>query len=196
MEELIAVRDIAVLLRKRKQHLFKVLKRLEIDTKKRRAVDGRNQLVAYITQEEYLRLRIELESRVNSEVFEGFVEAGVNDVGVFYLIQLEPEYDPGRFKVGFTVDIAERLRHLRCSAPFANVLQTWPCRPVWERTAIESVSVGYERLHTEVFRATSLEEVAVRCDRFFSVMPSLQSNRSDHTNGLTPPDPVSGSSSV
>lgn len=28
-----------------------------------------------------------------------------DDVGVFYVIQLEPQHDPGRIKVGFTTDV-------------------------------------------------------------------------------------------
>jgi hypothetical protein len=33
-----------------------------------------------------------------------------------------------------------------------------------------------KRLHTEVFRAPSLDEVEARCARFFSVMPDLTSS--------------------
>jgi hypothetical protein len=96
------------------------------------------------------------------------------DEGWFYLIQLEPDHDPGRLKVGFTTDLDGRLRHHRCSAPFAKYTKTWPCRRVWERTAIDSVTSGLEQLHTEVFRAPSVNEVEERGDRFFSVMPSVR----------------------
>ena len=177
MDEVIAVRDIATQHGKRKQTVFKVLKRLGIETTKQRSTNARNQLVAYITREEYVRVRVELDAIGTRDEVEDNAEFGADEVGVFYLIQLEPEFDPGRFKVGFALGMAERLRHLRCSAPFATVLRTWPCRPVWERTAIESVSAGCERLHTEVFRAASLDEVAARCDRFFAVMPPVQPSR-------------------
>jgi hypothetical protein len=106
-------------------------------------------------------------------VSDDFVSA---EVGVFYLIQLEPEFDPGRFKVGFAAGMSERLRQLRCSAPFATVVRSWPCRRLWEKTAIESVSAGCERLHTEVFRTGSLDEIIERCERFFAVMPPVQSS--------------------
>lgn len=177
VDEVIAVRDIAAQHGKRKQTVFKVLKRLGIETTKQRSTNGRNQLVAYITREEYVRLMMELDAIGTREETEDEAEVGVDEVGVFYLIQLEPEFDPGRFKVGFALGMAERLRHLRCSAPFAAVLRTWPCRPVWERTAIESISAGCERLHTEVFRTASLDEVATRCDQFFAVMPPVQPSR-------------------
>jgi hypothetical protein len=51
------------------------------------------------------------------------------------------------------------LRQLRCSAPYIQVMKTWPCRRLWEKTAIECVTEGCERLHTEVFRALFLETV-------------------------------------
>ena len=93
---------------------------------------------------------------------------------MFYLLQLEPEHDPGRIKVGFAVNLPERLRTLRCSAPFTKVVRTWPCKVLWERTAIESVTDGCNQLHTEVFRTASIESVVQRCDQFFSLMPKLQ----------------------
>ena len=59
-DDLIAVRDVAAEHGKRKQTVFKVLKRLGIETTKQRASSGKNQLVAYITQDDYRRLRAEL----------------------------------------------------------------------------------------------------------------------------------------
>jgi hypothetical protein len=97
----------------------------------------------------------------------------LDDVGFFYLIRLEPNHDPGRFKVGFTIELDGRLQKHRCSAPFAEYLKTWPCRRVWERAAIDCATYGCEKLHTEVFRADSLDKVSSRADTFFSVMPSL-----------------------
>lgn len=178
-EDLIAVRDIAAEHGKLKQTVFKVLKRLGIESTKQRASSGKNQLVAYITQDEYQRLSAELLVINNgTDTEDGAVEGteGCTPVeeGVFYLVQLEPELDPGRFKVGFAASLPERLRHLRCSAPFAAVLKSWPCRRLWEKTAIDCVSVGCERLHTEVFRAASLDEVVVRCEGFFAIMPPVQ----------------------
>ena len=94
--------------------------------------------------------------------------------GVFYLLLLEPEHDPGRFKVGFAVSLSERLRTLRCSAPFLKVVKTWPCKSLWEKTAIECVAESCKRLHTEVFRAQSIESVVEKCERFFELMLTLR----------------------
>ncbi len=180
-DDLISVIDVARQHGKRKATVFKVLKRLGIAPAKRRNASSQNQLVACITLEEFRIVAAELQRGADRDDAEAGDEDRPDDfvsaeVGVFYLIQLEPEFDPGRFKVGFAAGMAERLRQLRCSAPFAMVLQTWSCRRLWERTAIDSVSVGCEKLHTEVFRAESLDEVVGRCERFFAVMPPVQSS--------------------
>lgn len=92
---------------------------------------------------------------------------------MFYLVQLEPEHDPGRIKVGFTTDIDGRLRKHRCSAPFAQCLKTWPCQRIWERTVIDCVTTGLEKLHTEVFRTQSIESVIAKAEQFFAIMPRV-----------------------
>jgi hypothetical protein len=86
---------------------------------------------------------------------------------------LEPEHDPGGFKVGFATSLPESVRALRCSAPVLQVVKTWPRKLLWEKTAIECVADGCERLHTEVFRTRSIDSVVDKCERFFEVMPKL-----------------------
>lgn len=99
------------------------------------------------------------------------------EIGLFYLVQLEPDHDPGRFKAGFTSNMEERLRAHRCAAPFVKVIKTWPCRSLWEKTTIDCVCDGCERLHTEVFRSDSIDQVVEKCDEFFSLMPRLVDNQ-------------------
>lgn len=176
-DDLISVIDVADHHGKHKQTIFKVLRRLGIEASKRRDSSSRNQLVAYITQDDFRRVSEELSLFVarrepaidDNEEANDFISA---EVGVFYLIQLEPKLDPCRFKVGFAANMSDRLRALRCSAPFASVIRTWPCRRLWEKTAIDCVSAGCERLHTEVFRVSLLDEVVSKCEQFFSLMPS------------------------
>jgi hypothetical protein len=184
-QELISVIDVAHRHHKKKSTVFRVLKRLGITPHKRRDSSSGNQLVAYITIAEAERVGQELLAGANrlpqvSAHNQGSDEFVSAEIGVFYLIQLEPDHDSGRFKVGFAANMSERLRALRCSAPFAAVLQQWPCRRLWEKTAIDCVSAGCEQLHTEVFRTASLEHVIARCQQFFDLMPSVAGiNRSD-----------------
>ena len=176
-DDLISVIDVANHHGKQKQHIFKILKRLGIDTTKVRNSASKNQLVSYITQDDFRRISDELlsfaegmKSGQDDGESNGFVSS---EVGVFYLIQLEPELDPCRFKVGFATNMQDRLRALRCSAPIATVIKTWHCRRLWEKTAIDCVSAGCVRLHTEVFRTETIESVTDKCEQFFSLMPSL-----------------------
>jgi len=176
-DPVISVIDIARHSNKHKQTVFKVIKRLGIEMTMQRRSDSRNQMVAYVTEddseriaEELAGMRITLSQDSTDEALD-FVSA---EVGVFYLIQLEPNLDPVRFKVGFASNMTDRLRALRCSAPMAKIVATWRCRRLWEKTAIEAVTFGLERLHTEVFRAVAIEAVRQKCDAFFDVMPPLE----------------------
>jgi|SRR5271157_515687 len=176
-EDLISVGDLASQFGRKKQTVFKVLRRLRIEPRKLRSADRRGQLVSYVTADESRLVAAELRSadRPSKSAGEAATppEALPNDHGVFYLLLLEPKHDPGRFKVGFAVSLLERLRTLRCSAPFAEVARTWPCKTLWERTAIDCVTEGCQQLHTEVFRTESIEAVLQRCEQFFNLMPKL-----------------------
>lgn len=67
----------------------------------------------------------------------------------------------------------ERLRQLRCAAPFARIIGTWPCRRLWEQTAIDCVTADCEKIHTEVFKMDAIENVKNKCIQFFDLMPEI-----------------------
>ena len=174
----ISVIDLAAYHGIRKQQMFKVLKRLGVEPTKRLGTNNRGQLIAYITQGEASIVESALRSGDSPSASGDEDASSVPDVllaeqGVFYLLQLEPSHDPGRFKVGYAGNLPERLRALRCSAPFLQVVASWPCKRLWEKTAIESVSDDCERIHTEVFRTASLTSVREKCEKFFAMMPKL-----------------------
>jgi hypothetical protein len=171
-EELISVIDLAKKLETRKQTVFKVLNRLGITTMKQRHSGHKNQEIAYITIQAAKQVADSFKDRRNSNE-KAITDEITSSNGVFYLIQLEPTHDPGRFKVGFASCMPERLRHLRCSAPLAKLVATWPCRSLWERTAIDCVSIDCERIHTEVFRTVDIDKIQEKCKQFFSLMPNL-----------------------
>jgi hypothetical protein len=157
-----------------KQTVFKIAKRLGIQPIKRRDPARGNQLIALVTEADAAAIRDGYAQGRRSGVQENSeMPEFAPDEGWFYLIQLEPEHDPGRFKVGFTTDLDGRLRHHRCSAPFATYLKTWPCKRLWERASIDCLTAGAEQLHTEVFRFASLQQVMETGDRFFSIMPPV-----------------------
>jgi len=77
------------------------------------------------------------------------------------------------------MDLEGRLQKHRCSAPFSTYLNTWPCKRVWERAAIDCVTEACEKLHTEVYRTDSLEQLCIRAEAFFSLMPKLREDAPD-----------------
>lgn len=172
----ISVKDLSDRHGLKRQTVFKVIKRLGIEPEKTRGgSESRGQIISYITENEANKIlkTIAAGKNTNDQGEKNVTEAALYDNGVFYLIQLEPEHDPNRFKVGFASNFNERLRQHRCSAPFAELLETWPCRRLWEKTAIECVTEGCEQLHTEVFRAESIKKVQIKCEEFFGLMPKL-----------------------
>lgn len=169
--ETISVIDVAKSLGKQKAHIFKILGRLGIETIKERNSAAKGQKIAYITTDDYDRIK-EYLAGVSNDAATATLQPDVG--GVFYLIQLEPEHDPGRFKLGFATNIEERLRSHKTAAPFSKVLKTWPCKLLWEKTAIECASQSCVQLHTEVFRTDAIEEVQSRCEQFFRLMPEIK----------------------
>jgi hypothetical protein len=171
-----------------KQTVFKIAKQLGIQPIKRRDPARGNQLIALMTEADAATIRDGYAQRRRRGVQENSeMPEFAPDEGWFYLIQLEPEHDPGRFKAGFTTDLDGRLRHHRCSAPFSAYLKTWPCKRLWERAAIDCLTAGTEQLHTEVFRAASLQHVLDTGDRLFAVMPPVTPIASSEPEEEEPP---------
>jgi hypothetical protein len=166
--ELISVSEIARIHQRHKSVVHKIIARMGIETTMVASAE-RGQTAKHISVADYQRLVLELDvARPSSEDGEATVGPGS-----FYLVQLEPQLDPGRFKLGFAADVSERLRKHKTVAPFAVVIKTWPCRALWEKTAIECIGQGCERLYTEVFRTTDLSKVIDVADAFFGQMPAI-----------------------
>jgi len=172
---MVPVSELAAELGRRKQTLFKVISRLQIEVVKLRGLDSRGQLASFISEEDAERVRSALSSPVASKdlVESSQLSPAEAELGHFYFLALEPVHDKGRFKLGFASVLGERLQKHRCAAPLLEVVATWPCKRLWERTAIDAASYDCERLHTEVFRAADIATVRERLDRFFALMPTV-----------------------
>src|SRR5438552_12102551 len=99
----IAVAELADELGTYKQTIFKIAKRLNLQAMKRREPTRGNQLIALVSEADAAAIRDAFAQGRRSGI-QGTSDIGefAPDEGWFYLIQLEPEHDPGRFKVGFT----------------------------------------------------------------------------------------------
>jgi len=168
----VALLDLADELSVRKQWLFKIVKRLGIPLSTRREATRGGQKIATVVPADAERIRREVAAARHKD--SGHAAPANDEVGYFYVVQLEPKHDPGRFKVGFTLDLDYRLAKHRTAAPFAEYRQTWPCHRTWERAATDCVAHGTDPVRSEVYRASSLDEVLRRADSFFAIMPRLE----------------------
>lgn len=95
-----------------------------------------------------------------------------NGHGLFYVVQPLPQIDPTRLKFGFTTSLEQRLLSYRSICPEATVLQTWPCKAIWERTAIAALSRdACEQLGQELFRYHDINHILERGEAFFAMLP-------------------------
>ena len=91
----IAIVDLADELQVRKQRIFKILPRLGIRPTQRRDSSRGNQNVAIVSRGEAAAIRSEIDGYSASSSINGARPVGAfsaDDVGFFYLIQLEPEH--------------------------------------------------------------------------------------------------------
>ncbi len=92
-----------------------------------------------------------------------------SEQGFFYLIQLTPDIDPRRIKVGFASDVDQRLLAHRTASPTACLLNYWRCRRANERRAILTLTkVGCKPISDEVFECEDIEGLVERADAFFA----------------------------
>ena len=146
----------------------KYVLKLGIKPHKRRTHDSGGQLTLAVTPEEAQRVIGERET----QGFTSSAKVVESETGVFYVIQLVPELDPKRIKLGFAVDLKQRLAQHKTSAPTAIVLKYWPCKRTWELTAMDSISCAKCRLIlNEVFECDDLDALLHRGDQLFALLP-------------------------
>lgn len=150
-----------------RSHARRYVLRQGIQPHKRRTPDSQNQLTLAVTPEEADRIR-------NKRREEGFLDSQkpiASEVGVFYVIQLVPELDPHRIKLGFADDLRSRLDQHHTAAPTAQVVKSWPCRRSWERTVMDCLALGCRLILNEVFNCDDIDALVRRGDELFRVLP-------------------------
>jgi hypothetical protein len=95
-----------------------------------------------------------------------------NGHGVFYIVQPMPKLDSTRLKFGFTTSLEQRMLSYHAICPEAIVLYTWPCKSIWEKTAISALSRdACEQLGQELFRCQDIDKILERGQSFFGMLP-------------------------
>jgi len=166
--EFVSLKQIAERLGMDRSAARKYVLKLGIKPHKRRTADSGNQLSLTVTDEQ-ARMIFKLRED------QGFTASGKPvelENGCFYVIQLVPELDPRRIKLGFAIDLADRLSQHRTAAPTAKVLKSWPCKRAWELTAMDCLFLTHCRhILNEVFECDDLEELVKKGEDFFALLP-------------------------
>jgi len=98
--------------------------------------------------------------------------------GAFYVIAIVPDLKRERVKLGYSASTHTRLGEHRTSAPTAELVKEWPCKPTWELTARDFITrEGCTRLGGENYDCDSLDDLIARADAFFAQAPRQGSVR-------------------
>ena len=162
----ILLSDLARELGMHKSHARKYAIKQGVSFLQVRTIASRGQYTLALSEQDAAKVR---QSRLADF---GPVDASETDKGWLYVMQVIPDLDPLRVKLGFAVDVPRRLDQHRTILPGVQLVTTWPCRAWWERTAIDSITrVECTLLGQEVFACVSLEGLIERGGRFFEMMP-------------------------
>lgn len=84
----------------------------------------------------------------------------IKDDGFFYMIQLIPEIDPNRIKLGFSKCLSNRILQHKCTCPNAKIIKKWKCKKDNEVPVINEVSKNNcNRLYTDINNKKTITEV-------------------------------------
>jgi hypothetical protein len=167
-QEFISIKHLAEKLGMDRSHARRYVLKLGFKPQKRRTPDSGNQLTLTVTAQEAATILKQREDQ-------GFIGSGLvaeSETGCFYVIQLVPELDAKRIKLGFAVDLNDRLTQHRTAAPTAKVLKSWPCKRSWEVTVIDCLSsIGCRHILNEVFECDDLESLLKKGEELFRILP-------------------------
>ena len=187
-DQVVPLRLLARELRVDRSHFRRYVVRLGIIPQKRHTTDSGNKLVVTVTAQEADCIRAARREQ-------GYdLSSGEPDevLGAFYVVQLVPELDPNRVKLGFADDPVARLAQHRTAAPTAKLLKTWPCKRSWEYTVIDALSAaGCKLILNEVYECCDLARLLSHGDRLFELLPDPRkpielSDASPNNNGSVP----------
>ena len=168
-EEYVLLKSLAVELGMDRSHARRYVLRLGIEPKKRRTPDSGGQLTLTVSASEAELVR----GRRKEQGYLDSSKTVENEAGFFYVIQLIPELDARRIKLGFAYDVNDRLTQHRTSAPTAKLLKAWPCKRSWEGTVIDALAlVSGKLILNEVYEFEEINELINRGDQLFSLLPN------------------------
>jgi hypothetical protein len=166
-DDFVSLKQLAVEFSMDRSHMRKYVLKSGIQPHRRRTPDSGSQQTLALTPVEAESIR----SKRREEGFLGSHKLAAKEFGVFYLIQLVPELDPRRIKLGFADDIATRMGQHKTAAPTAALVKCWPCKRSWESTVIDCLSVECKLILSEVYECDDVTGLVDKADRLFALLP-------------------------
>lgn len=173
-DDFVSIKEISQQLGMDRSNTRKYVLKLGYKFHRRRTADSANQLTLCLTRDE----ASEVLSRRSEQGFTSPTVVIASEAGVFYAIQLVPDLDPGRVKLGFAESLEQRLAQHRTAAPTARVLKAWPCKRSWELTVIDALTtINCKLILNEVFECDDLNALVERGNQLFSLLPDPATRR-------------------
>lgn len=177
MSDFVLLKDLAEEFGLDRSSMRRYILRNKLEPVKVRTLESKGQQTLALTVEdaEFIRERrrqqgYTTKNRIGKPVMD-------NGEGFFYIIQLVPELEPERVKLGFTCNLENRLSTHRTVAPTAKLLEKWPCHRNWELAAIASLTrENCKSLSNEVFIVQDVDMLVKRAKDFFALMPQNLGN--------------------
>jgi len=93
--------------------------------------------------------------------------------GQFYMIQISPDMNPKRVKLGYANNVEDRLATYRTLSPTAKVVASWPCKRGWEAAALDFIGSAGTHVTGEVYDAPNLRAMVRAGREFFAKAPKI-----------------------
>ena len=164
----VSLKELSQRLRMDRSHVRRYVLKLGHPFHKRRTSDSGGQLTLCVTTKQADEL-----TALRSEAgFLAPIAVATSNVGVFYVIQLVPDLDPKRLKLGFADSLEQRLSQHRTAAPTACVMKAWPCKRTWEFTVMDALTRhGCRLVLNEVYECDEPAGLVARGDALFDILP-------------------------
>jgi T5orf172 domain len=145
---------------------------LGITILKRKTSSSRGALTQCISLDAANRLITFLDSKTKDNAKNDDQEFFFQRFGYFYIVQLVPELMPNRVKIGYTDNLAQRLRDHQTSAPTARYVKYWECKRSWDQAVMDSITRSDCQLVMNEVYEGDVTLFVQRADEFFALLPT------------------------
>jgi len=163
----VTIKQLAFDLGMDRSHARRFVAKSGVKAIKRRDPGSNNQLVLTVTEAEAARV-------IDARHALGYNQSKPTqdpDQGWFYVIQLVPDLDPRRIKMGFTNSIDARMAQHSTAAPTLKLTVYWPCRRAWEVAFMDCLrNVQCDHIRNEVFTCHNLDALIETGNRLSVVL--------------------------